>query len=108
MKYKSYEAVIKYDEDGQFFHGEVVNTRDVITFQGKSITELKREMKASVDQYLEFCRKRKEEPDRPFSGNFVVRISPQLHSKLFKKAKTNGQSLNAFVEDHLTNAVNNL
>lgn len=105
MKYKNYEAVVRYDEDEQAFFGEVVNTRDVLTFQGKSVTELKREMKASVEEYLEFCKKRKEDPDRPFSGNFVLRISPQLHSKLYAKAKASGQSLNSYVEQQLESSI---
>jgi len=37
MSYKCYEAVVEYDEDAEIFHGEVMNTRDVITFQGRSV-----------------------------------------------------------------------
>jgi predicted HicB family RNase H-like nuclease len=42
MKYKGYEAVVSFDEDAEIFHGEVINTKDVITFQGKAVDELKR------------------------------------------------------------------
>lgn len=106
MRYKNYEAIIRYDEGAQVFFGEVVNTRDVLTFEGRSISELKREMKATVEEYLELCRKRKEDPDRPFSGNFVLRLSPQLHSRLYAKAKASGQSLNSFVEQQLESSLN--
>ncbi|QYO61945.1 type II toxin-antitoxin system HicB family antitoxin [Leptolyngbya sp. 7M] len=106
MRYKNYEAIVRYDEDSQLFFGEVVNTRDVLTFQGRSVAELKREMKATVEEYLELCRKRKEDPDRPFSGNFVLRLSPQLHSRLYAKAKASGQSLNSFVEQQLESSLN--
>ncbi len=102
MKYKNYEAAVKFDDETETFHGEVVNTRDVITFQGKSVTELKREFKNSVDDYLEFCRERNEEPDKPFSGNFVLRISPSLHHKLFLRAKKSGKSLNSLIEERLS------
>lgn len=105
MKYKGYEAVVKFDEEIELFHGEVVNTRDVITFKGKSVTELKREFKNSVEDYLEFCRERNEEPDRPFSGNFVLRISPELHNRLYGMAKKSGKSLNAFIEENLSSVV---
>jgi predicted HicB family RNase H-like nuclease len=56
MTYKAYEAMVEYDEDAEIFHGEVVNLRDVITFQGKSVSELQRAFAASVEDYLEFCR----------------------------------------------------
>jgi predicted HicB family RNase H-like nuclease len=102
MKYKGYEAVVKFDEDNEQFHGEVINTRDVITFQGSSVRELKKAFKDSVEDYLEFCQERNEEPDRPFSGNFVVRISPELHKRLYRKAKLTGKSLNSLIEERLS------
>ena len=40
--YKGYIGKVDYDDEADIFHGEVINTRDVITFQGKSIRELKR------------------------------------------------------------------
>lgn len=101
MKYKNYEAAVGYDEEAEIFHGEVVNTRDVITFQGKSVEELKREFKNSVEDYLEFCRERNEEPNQPFSGSLTVRISPELHRQLDRKAKRSGKSLESLVEESL-------
>jgi predicted HicB family RNase H-like nuclease len=101
MKYKNYEAAVDFDDELEMFHGTVINTRDVITFYGKSVAELKKEFKISVDDYLEFCKKRGEEPDRPFSGNFVVRISPSLHQKLYSTAKKSGKSLNSLIEEKL-------
>jgi predicted HicB family RNase H-like nuclease len=65
ISHKAYEAVVKYDEDAKIFHGEVINLRDVIAFQGKSVSELKRAFTASVDDYLAFCRQRGEEPELP-------------------------------------------
>lgn len=101
MKYKGYEAAVDFDEEIETFHGTVVNTRDVITFYGKSVTELKKEFKRSVEDYLDFCRSRGEEPDKPFSGNFVVRVSPSLHQRLYSTAKKSGKSLNSLIEEKL-------
>ena len=42
LKYKDYMAVVEFDADSRIFHGEVVGLRDVITFQGKSVSELER------------------------------------------------------------------
>ena len=101
MKYKDYEAAVKFDEDAEIFYGEVINTRDVITFQGNSVEELKRAFEDSVEDYLAFCRERKEEPNQPFSGSLVVQISPELHRRLCKKAKHSGKSLDSLVEESL-------
>lgn len=101
MKYKNYEAAIDFDPDIEMFHGVIINTRDVITFYGKSVTELKREFKISVEDYLAFCKERNEEPDKPFSGNLMLRITPSLHQRLYSKAKKSGKSLNSLIEESL-------
>ena len=34
MQYKGYRAAVTFDDAANVFHGEVVGTRDVITFEG--------------------------------------------------------------------------
>src|SRR5262245_32831714 len=97
MEYKGYIGKVEYDDDASLFHGDVINTRDVITFQGKSVAELKKAFRESVDEYLDFCASRGEEPDKPFSGQFVTRLSPDLHRRASLAAALAGQSLNAWV-----------
>lgn len=104
MEYKGYMGHVEFDDESGVFHGEVINTRDVITFQGKSVAELKREFKTSVDVYLGFCKKRGKEPDKPFSGKFVLRIDPDLHRKVYVTAKHEGKSLNNWVAETLKKA----
>ena len=60
MTYKGYQARVDLDEEAGVFHGEVINTRDVITFEGSSVDELKRAFEDSVDDYLDFCASRGE------------------------------------------------
>src|SRR5207244_1414077 len=40
MEYQGYVGRVEYDAEGDTFHGEVVGTRDVITFEGRSVEEL--------------------------------------------------------------------
>lgn len=104
MTYKGYEAVVEYDEDAELFHGEVLNLRDVITFQGQSVAELKRAFADSIEDYLAFCKERGEEPEKPYSGQFVVRVEPPLHRALVSAAKRAGVSLNKWVAATLERA----
>jgi predicted HicB family RNase H-like nuclease len=60
MTYKGYEATVEYDDDSEIFHGEVINLRDVVTFQGRSVSELKKAFAGSVEDYLAFCKERGE------------------------------------------------
>lgn len=104
MQYKGYVASVEYDAEAELFHGEVVNLRDVITFQGRTVAELKRALRDSVEDYLEFCKARGEKPEKPFSGKFVVRLSPELHGRLSIAAKRSKKSLNAWVTEQLERA----
>ena len=101
MEYKGYIGVVEFDDEAGIFHGEVVNTRDVITFQGKSVAEIKKAYRASVDEYLEFCKERGEEPDRPFSGKLVLRMEPSLHRALAVEARRGKKSLNSLIVEKL-------
>ena len=78
IEYKGYLGRIEFDDEAELFHGEVINTRDVITFQGRSVRELRKAFKDSIEDYLDFCRQRGEEPDRAFSGKFTVRVDPEV------------------------------
>lgn len=101
MEYKGYMAQVEFDDNSDIFHGEIINIRDVVTFQGKSVRELQKAFKGSVEDYLAFCKARGESPDKPFSGKFVVRLSPEQHRKIFIAAKKNGKSLNSWITDVL-------
>lgn len=105
MEYKGYIGDVKFDADAAIFHGEVINTRDVITFQGQSVEELIAAFHGSVDDYLAFCAERGEEPDKPFSGQFMTRIPPELHRAVNIAARVAGKSLNAWVTERLEMAI---
>jgi predicted HicB family RNase H-like nuclease len=46
MRYKGYQGVVTYEKP-QFFHGEVFGLKDMITFQGTSLVELKKTFKST-------------------------------------------------------------
>ncbi len=102
MTYKGYEGVVSFDEEAEILHGEVVGTRDVITFQGKSIAEVTRAFRESVDDYLSFCKQKGKNPDKPYSGRLLVRVSPEMHRKLAAEAAREKISLNTYIESRLS------
>ncbi|WP_076790614.1 type II toxin-antitoxin system HicB family antitoxin [Chlorobium sp. KB01] len=104
LRYNGYSGHVEYDDEAGIFHGEVLDTRDVITFQGKTVDEIETAFRESVEDYLDFCRERGEEPDKPFSGKLVLRMSPELHHKVFVKAVKSGKSLNRWISDTLESA----
>lgn len=104
MQYKGYLSKVEFDGNANIFHGEVVNIRDVITFQGKSVDELHQAFQASVEDYLAFCAQRHEEPERPFSGRFMIRLSPEQHRKILSSAQKAGVNTETWVAETLIHA----
>ena len=108
MEYKGYFGKVVFDDEANIFHGEVINLRDVVTFQGETVEELRKAFQESVDDYLDFCAVRGEEPEKPYSGKFVVRVDPELHKNISIQARKNGKSLNSWIHDSLSKIVKDI
>ncbi len=104
MRYKGYVGVVDFDDEANIFHGEVLLTQGVVTFQGRSVDELNKAFHDSVDDYLEFCKKENISPEKPFSGRFVLRLTPEEHRMAALAAKIEGKSLNAWATEKLVSA----
>src|SRR3970040_1985923 len=101
MAYKGDIGQVESDEEAGILHGEVINVRDVITFEGESVDEIQKAFRESVDDYLDFCAQRGELPEKPFSGKFVVRLPAELHRMAYVQAKLADKSLNGWVTEVL-------
>ncbi|WP_461255142.1 type II toxin-antitoxin system HicB family antitoxin [Treponema sp. R80B11-R83G3] len=99
MEYKGYIGKTEYDDEAEIFYGEVAGLRDVITFKGSSVKELKKSFKESIDDYLDFCKRMGKVPDIPVSGRLILRIPPELHSRAAVVAKAEGRSLNTWIAE---------
>ena len=95
MKYKDYEAIIRFDEEDQVLHGRVLNVHDIISFHGESIEEIRQAFEAAIDDYLADCTDQGTNPDKPFSGKFVVRVKPEVHRQAAILVAREHVSLNA-------------
>jgi predicted HicB family RNase H-like nuclease len=94
IEYKGYSAVIDFDPELKLFTGYVIDLRDEIYFEGDSVSALQSSLRRAVDHYLEVCRSRGEEPERPFSGKLNVRLGSELHRAAALAAASEGESLN--------------
>ena len=95
--YKGYSAKVTLDEEQGVLHGEVLGIVDVVTFQGETVAHLVKAFHDSVDDYLDFCKERGEEPDRPYSGRFVLRMPPEMHRDVAVAAKKSDTSMNDWI-----------
>ncbi|MGC9526435.1 MAG: type II toxin-antitoxin system HicB family antitoxin [Limnospira sp.] len=55
LTYQGYIAQIEVDTENGILFGRVLDIKDTITFQGKTVEEASQAFRDSVDDYLEFC-----------------------------------------------------
>lgn len=108
MQYKGYTAHIEIDEDVGILFGKVLDVKDVITFKGQTIEDLRQSFRDSVDDYLEWCEELGEDPDRPFSGKLPFRTTPERHRQIFLAAQKANKSINRWMDEVLSKAVQEL
>lgn len=99
MKYKGYFGRVEYDEEAEIFFGRVINIDDVITFESDSAKEIKQAFRDSVDDYLEFCTELGKEPNKPYSGKFIFRTTPELHEQIAIASAKQDKSINTWIEE---------
>ncbi len=104
MTYKGYAGQIDYDSNADTFGGSVINANALISFEGRTATELRRSFRNVVDLYLAECKSSGKAPEKPYNGTFVVRLGPELHRRIALKAAAARKSMNKYVISVLQNA----
>jgi predicted HicB family RNase H-like nuclease len=105
MTHKGFAARVEYSEDDGCFVGHVAGIRDMIGFHGESVAELRTAFEEAVDDYLKTCEKLGRESNHPYSGQFRLRLAPELHARAAMVAETNGKSLNSWVSDVIEKSI---
>ncbi len=105
MKYKGFEARIGYMEGDDVFNGRILGIRDIVTFEGTSIEELKGAFEEAVEDYLDYCKHQGVQPEKSYSGNFPVRTTREMHAQFSRMAEKEDMSLNQWVIDKLTHCI---
>lgn len=104
MSHKGYAARIEYDDDDGVFFGRLAGLRDSVSFHGRTVDELRAAFVEAVDDYLETCKRVGKPPQKPYSGQLMVRVDPQVHAKAAMAAELAGASLNKWAEAALREA----
>ena len=99
MTYKGYTARIEFDERDDIFVGRLLGVRDIISFHGNSVAELRTQFHLAVDDYLEDCAERGVSPEKPASGKVMLRIRPEVHAAATIAAQAAGKSLNQWADE---------
>jgi predicted HicB family RNase H-like nuclease len=99
LKYKGYTGTVVFDSDDRIFHGRLMGITDMITFEGASVENLEEDFRSAVDEYLKTCKRIGREPEKPFSGRFMLRVPSELHCAIALRAKKERKSINAWIAE---------
>lgn len=106
LKYKGYLAKIEYDSEDMILFGKIEGITDLVDFYSETAEGIKSEFEKAVDDYLQFCIEHGKDPEKPFKGNFNVRIPEDIHREAYIKANLQGKTLNQFVKESITEKLN--
>ena len=105
MEYNGYFGSVHYNDDDKVFYGKLEFIRALVSYEGTDVVSLRAAFEEAVDDYLEFCKERGKQPEKPFKGSFNLRLDPELRKLLVSNAMNEGKTLNTFVKDVLQKAV---
>jgi predicted HicB family RNase H-like nuclease len=105
VTFKGYVASVELDIEAGILHGEVINTRSILTFSTADASAIMSEFEATIEDYEQWCVERGVEPEKPYSGTLSLRMGPDLHRALATRATVVGTSLNTFLVSALENCL---
>ena len=100
MKYRGYWAEIKYSDEDECFCGKVEGLKkDLISFEGETVKELKKDFKDAINSYLQTCKELGKEPEKQCKGSLNVRLGTELHTKAKMKSIEKKISINELIKE---------
>ena len=104
LTYGGYSARVEYDDDDGIFFGKIAGIRDGVGFHADTVADLRAAFHEAVDDYIETCAKLGKDPQKPYSGNLMLRVDPEVHYRAAIAAELAGKSLNQWSEEALAEA----
>ena len=105
MEYNGYTGIINYSNDDAVLYGNIFGINDLVTFEGETVTELQTSFKDAVNDYIDTCKQLNKMPDKPYKGNFNVRVPVLLHKEAALVALQKNITLNELVKTAIQNYI---
>ena len=104
MNFKGYTARVEYDERDDVFVGRILGIRNIISFHGETVAQLRAEFELAVKDYVADCKQRGISPEKPASGKLLLRVPQEVHGRALIAAQAAGKSLNQWATEALQQA----
>jgi len=102
LEHKGYRGTIEYSLEDNLLFGKVIGIRDLISYEGESLSKLQEDFAGAIDDYLIWCEQDGVEPAKPFNGCLgEILISPDIHERLYAFSGVSNQKPGTIVEEAL-------
>lgn len=98
IEYNGYIGTIEYSQEDKCFFGKIDMINDLVTFEADNASQLEKNFKNAVDEYIQTCKELGREPQKAFKGVFNVRTGSDLHMAAVRNALKMGISLNSYIK----------
>lgn len=103
LKYKEYSGSVEYSPEDNCLFGKVQGLRKAtILYEGQSLDEVRKDFEESIDFYLEGCKEKNVQPEKPYSGKLNLRMPSELHSRVAAFASNTGTTINEIINRALS------
>ncbi len=104
MTYKGYYARVEFDAEDRIFVGRLAGITDIVVFHGSTVDELETAFHEMVDHYIEVSELTGRPAQKPYSGNLMLRVSPEIHAAVATASQLQGKSINQWAAEVLDKA----
>jgi len=66
MQYKDYLGSVEFSEEDGLFFGKVLGIRSLVSYEGRTATELVKDFHGAVNDYLALCKQEGREPEKAY------------------------------------------
>lgn len=98
LEYKGYKGTVEYAQANDCLCGKVVGMGNLlITYEGKTISELRSSFESVLEYYFGECRREMRKPKKPFSGTLNLRMPSEIHEQVALASMKTGVTINDFI-----------
>lgn len=110
LTYKGYHGSVEPSLRDRQLKGRVLFIQEDVCYKSQTLDGIRNAFENAIDDYLTRCLAGNKAPERPFRGQFNVRVTPDLHKSAALRAEQERTSLNSIVVNalraYLTNPTN--
>ena len=98
LVYRGWVGSIEFSEEDAVFHGQLLGTKDLISYEGESVASLTQDFHDATDEYIDLClRHGKFVPQQEGVPNVPLRL--ELYRQVAEVTRNTSELLDDFVNE---------